>query len=124
MTDSNPLDVARQVDSLLALDDGWLDGDGRAPGRPGLRWLLGAFGDHFPEDAPVPYLYPTPEGGVQAEWTLGEAEVSLEIALGRRRGIFAVDRDDESEERELDLGTPEAWNWLGDRLCRLQAAAE
>jgi hypothetical protein len=33
--------------------------------------------DLLNDDLPRPRVYPTPDGGVQAEWTVGEHEVSI-----------------------------------------------
>lgn len=59
----DPLDVRARLDDLRALSDGWLDGTGVAPPHAGLDWLASAFDRHFPDDLPLPHLYPTPEGG-------------------------------------------------------------
>ena len=66
----DPLDFGAQLDELRLLQDGWLEGEGIAPPSAGLDWLHDAFDRHFPDEAPLPYLYPTETGGVQAEWVL------------------------------------------------------
>lgn len=53
---------------LRALKDGWLDGEGLAPPSYGLDWFDAAFARFYPADAPRPYVYPMPDGGVQLEW--------------------------------------------------------
>ena len=62
-----PLHVGAQLDDLRLLQDGWLDGDGKAPYSDGLDWLHEAFECKFPLEAPVPHIYPTENGGVQPE---------------------------------------------------------
>ncbi len=80
VTSLDPLDIETRLEELAQLQDGWLDGKGRAPDRASFIRLAQAFDERFSTDLPLPHLYPTPEGGVQAEWTLGPWEVSLEIS--------------------------------------------
>lgn len=63
----DPLDVDAQLDKLAMLPDGWLDGEGVAPSRVGLQWFAAKFAELYPCDLHLPHLYPTLEGGVQAE---------------------------------------------------------
>lgn len=100
------LDVAAQLADLAQLEDGWLDGDGLAPDREALAWLADRFERCWPRDLPLPYLYPTPEGGVQAEWSLPPHEISLEVDLGARMGEWhALNLVTGAEEtRACDLG--------------------
>jgi hypothetical protein len=120
------LDVPSRLDELRSLKDGWLDGRGKAPQLEGLDWLARVFEQHFSDDLRLPYLYPTAEGGIQAEWAAGKTEVSLEIDLERRSGEWhQVNLDTASEEaRELQLSKSEAWTWLNDRLRELGGTLE
>ena len=81
-------DVLVQLDELRSLADGWLDGDGVAPDKEGLDWLAGYFETYYSDELPVPRIYPTPEGGVQIEWTLNSYEISLAVNLNTRWGDF------------------------------------
>lgn len=65
-----------------------------------------------------PEAVATPAGGVQAEWTLGTREVSLEVNLQTRQAEWYwldVSSNDE-EERMLDLDSRSSWTWLCDRV--------
>lgn len=73
------LDVPAQLDDMRALRGGWLDGQGDAPDGQFLDWLSTTFDRVFPGDLPLPRAYPTPEGGVQFEWSPGPCDVSLQI---------------------------------------------
>lgn len=84
------LDVGVQIDELRLVEDGWLEGRGTAPSEAGLDWLLEVFDRHFPDDTPLPHLYPTETGGVQAEWSLGTQEVTLELDLETHKGEWHV----------------------------------
>jgi hypothetical protein len=63
-----------RLDELTQLPAGWLNGNGLPVSQPAqttatvLQQLLEQY------EVPVPYLYPTPEGGVQAEWSTPETE--------------------------------------------------
>ena len=115
------LNVAKQLDDLRALQDGWLEGEGFAPPVPGLDWLSGGFAQHFPWDLRPPHIYPTVAGGVQAEWSLGSNEVSLTIDLESHIGEWH-ELDFETgavHERTLNCDTTSHWKWLVSRLQTL-----
>ena len=118
------LDVRARLDELKSLRDGWLDGYGKAPSHMGMDWLADGFEKNYPNDPslPKPYLYPTPEGGVQVEWTIGPNEASLEICIETHRAEwFNVDLDTELiDEKQLDLDRGSAWSWLRQELRRLE----
>lgn len=114
----DPLDVAAQLDEMRGLSDGWLDGQGLAPDPKGLDWLARAFEEHWPDGLPKPRMYPTPEGGVQAEWSIGSYRPSLEIdlALQTAYGHLYDLRTKESQEKDLDLNEVKDWRWLAERI--------
>lgn len=124
MDKSEALAFRSQLDSMRHLEDGWADGisytpnkgkcETRAPSQSGLDWLAGALCSRYPEDLPKPYLYPTPEGGVQAEWTLGNNEIVFEIDIDSHSAYWLwFDRtSDDDDERELDLDNAKVWEWL------------
>ena len=122
----NPLDVPVRLDELRGMKDGWLDGSGRAPDHAGLEWLSRSFTSHYPSAGLLPYAYPTPEGGVQLEWSLGTNEVSIEIDLQDRFGEWHnLDLStDRSDVKNLNLDEPSAWSWVAEEIQRLETAAE
>ena len=122
----DPLDVPARLDEFRAMRDGWLDGEGLAPSHAGLDWLSSALERHFPPDAPLPYTYPTPAGGVQLEWSLGRREISLEIDLATRRAQWHwADLDSDADaEAELNLDDAAGWKWLGAEIIRLEQLAQ
>ena len=78
---------------LLELAPGWLDGEG-VPPTGELLELVGAWLDeHQRQDLEEPRLFPTPEGGVEAEWRIGRLDLSVEF--DPRRGL--------AEWHQLDL---------------------
>lgn len=79
--------IRHQLDNLKDLEDGWLDGGGKAPPHKGLDWLASQLLVHYLGDLPQPLLFPTPEGGVQIEWhAVGPFEAEVDIDLSTRKG--------------------------------------
>ena len=122
VTPLDPLDIKLRLDELAKLADGWLDGKGRAAAKEKLEWLTGTFESFFDTDLPLPYLYPTAEGGIQAEWTLNEWEVSLEIDLDRQQGEFQAlnIKNDTCTDLMIPLGSREGWSQLNQALKRIE----
>ena len=114
----DPLDVSTRLDELSRLDDGWLDGEGKAPSQSGLQWLTECFDRFFLDELQLPYLCPTEDGGICAEWLLEPLNLSLEIDLENRRGYWhVVDFTNKSfTEKDIDLNLPDSWSWLCEQL--------
>jgi hypothetical protein len=110
------MDIGSRLEELKPLKNGWLEGKGLAPKSEHLDWLTETFESSYPDDLPSPYLYPTPEGGVQAEWTSGDLEASLEIDLGSRSAVWHllnIETDVESEAN-FNLSKQEDWGKLAE----------
>ena len=120
------LDIRARLDSIRKIRDGWLEGGGLAPSPDGLDWLAETFAAHYPDDCPRPYLYPTEDGGVQAEWSLAPWSVSWEINLESRLGEwFALNlTTDQSHERQLRCDAPADWEWLVRQIRDMSTASE
>lgn len=125
ITSLDPLDVDTRLEELALLKDGWLDGKGKALDQDSLQRLALAMERWFDADLPLPHLYPTPEGGVQAEWSLGQVEVSLEFSFPRlNAALQIVDLvTGESQDHELPLGEEERnWVVVNESIKRLLGA--
>lgn len=120
------LDIRVRLDEIKLLKAGWLDGKGIAPAHDGLDWLASSFDSHYRDDVPLPYLFPTPEGHMRAEWSLKNWMPSLEIDLSRKRGVWhALNLDTEEEQtRELDLTQRADWAWVANELRTKSGDAE
>ena len=105
-------DTASQITRLRSLEDGWLEGGGKAPSKEGLDWLVQAFDRHYSTDLPTPYIYPTEEGGVQSEWTFGAIDINLRIDLSTQKAVYFWLDEHTEEERELNLADSTEWEWL------------
>lgn len=121
----DPLDVDARLDELKLLKTGWLDGSGDAPSHAGLDWFAAAFNRTFPDDLPLPHLYPTAEGGVRAEWSISGRELSLDVTLTERSGHWhSLDMGTDAEYAEtLFLSDAAGWNRVADlvRLAEVNA---
>ena len=117
----DPLDVGARLDELSQLQDGWLDGEGKAPPPKGIKWLADCFDRYFLDELQLPYLCPTEDGGICAEWPLDPLNLSLEINLESHRGYWhAMDFTNDTfiEKEDIDLNQPASWNWLCEQLER------
>lgn len=114
------LDPGARLNEFKMLKNGWLDGKGIAPEHRQLDWLVDAFDRHYSDALTLPYLYPTAEGGVQAEWSIGGWEISLEIALESHQGQWQALRmkDDAEESRTLNLNEPSDWQWFSAEIAK------
>jgi hypothetical protein len=123
VTPLDPLDVTLRLEQIAVLKDGWLDGKGNAPDKDKIAWLADMFDAHFDGDLPLPYLYPTSEGGVQAEWTMNDWEVSLEIDLETKQAEYqALNlKDDSCSQFTFTLDNREGWSNLNEALKQLDA---
>jgi hypothetical protein len=124
VTPLDPLDTRLRLNQFATLEDGWLNGKGKAPAKENLEWLAEAFESDFDSDLPLPYLFPTAEGGVQAEWNLKDWAVTLDIDLNSRKAEYqALNlKDLSSKDLELALGDDVGWKTLNDELKQLDAA--
>jgi hypothetical protein len=120
----DPLDVPTRLEGLKALRNGWLNGRGIAPVPAGLDWLALEIKTRYPEELPLPYVYPVAEGGVRLEWSITPHEVSLEIDLSQKSGEWhALNLDtDVDESRTLNLVDAAAWAWMIHRLSEMVGA--
>lgn len=109
LLESNDLDM--RIGELLALKGGWLDGAGTAPDPNGLVWLRKELTEQWPDETALPFLYPTPEGGIRAEWSSAEWEISAEIDLVSKQAQFLATplKDGTDEETTISLKTPADW---------------
>lgn len=117
----DPLDIPARLDELRLLQPGWLEGQGQPPSQEGLDWLSLTFSQQYPDDLLLPFLYPTAEGGIQAEWSLAGTEVTFEIDLASHVGQWhALNMDAAVEEtRELNLGDANDWRWLTEQIRQM-----
>jgi hypothetical protein len=116
-----PLDVELRIEALKKLEDGWMDGQGAKLIEEELSWFVEQFDRNYPEQFVLPHLYPTLDGGLRAEWTLGNSEASLELSLSTRAAAWHelnLESDQESIN-SLNLNNVDDWKWMAVRLEQL-----
>ncbi|HYD47949.1 MAG TPA: hypothetical protein VEB21_06370 [Terriglobales bacterium] len=103
-----PTPVEEQLTHLGSLRDGWLDGSGQAFPAESVEWatkLLRGLIEAF--QLPTPYVYPTVDGEVRAEWSVPDWEVSLQLAPATHQAEALAARLERDEVRELAVVTRE-----------------
>jgi hypothetical protein len=78
----------QRFDQLASLNAGWMDGEGVPPSDAVLRRARRILADLLSLDIPRPRVFATPEGGVQAEWSVGDHEISVTFEPDGR--LYAV----------------------------------
>jgi len=124
----DPLDVQGRLQELKSLENGWYDGvQGCRLSEDGIDWLSQSWYCFLPYSCHVqpPYLFPTIDGNIQAEWTFGHREIILNIDIKHHRGLWhsmnmETQSDEGDEERELDLEQSEEWDWFFQRISDFQ----
>jgi len=66
-----------RLEELSELSPGWLDGDGKSIPADCIAWVGSALSKMVTDwGVPAPYLFPTPEGSIEAEWNGGAWQLS------------------------------------------------
>ena len=121
-----PLDVLDpivQLEQLRRLSAAWLDGEGVPPGSELLGLVEEWLEEHQRDDVQPPRLYPTPEGGVEAEWRIGRLDLSIEFDASNATAEWhALDLDSGAvHEQQVDLQDEHGLKALGVKLQRVLA---
>ncbi len=76
-----------RLDELQRLEAGWLDGDeGQAVSPGAISWSREVLRSLVTKNnMPSPFIYPTTEGGLQAEWSIGAWEVAAQFDVEAQR---------------------------------------
>jgi hypothetical protein len=114
----DPLDVFLRLEEISTIKNGWLNGEGLAPSKENLNWFATMFEGHFNMNFPLPYIFPTPSGGIQAEWTIHNVEISLTVNLDSKVSLYhQLNHNDDLElSDEIALDEPESWEKLNSYL--------
>ena len=109
-----------RLEGLGLLRDGWMDGEGISPSTTGLVWLA-KWTEKWPEDIPLPYVYPTLTGGILLEWSMPSLTISINVELTKKIAEMLVSRTEDGavlEEINLDLSDADGWQNLAVALRR------
>ena len=121
-TSAHEDDIREQISNLGNLQDGWLDGTGKACDPTGLANLAEQLVSHYPFDAPELRLYPTGDGNVQAEWWIGNHSAVLEVFLDGTTPAEWSDFDFQTKVenvRPVNISDEQDWEWVVQRLQSL-----
>jgi hypothetical protein len=117
------LDPLVQLEQLRQLPAGWMDGEGLPPGSELLSLVGQWLEEHQHDDGEPPRLYPTAEGGVEAEWRIGRLDLSIEFdASSDMAEWHALDLDSGVvDEQQVSLRDGSGLKALGVKLQRVLA---
>lgn len=120
------LGISKRLAELAQLSDGWLNGKGLAIVPDGIKWLEKNFNIFYKKTLCLPRLYPTAEGAIQAEWSINEWEITLEINLHKKIGEYQAINLLTQEERNynLDLTLAASWVKLNQEIADFGGSAE
>lgn len=112
------LDIFVQIEELAELQPGWFNGKGQQFQEHDLKWFGEKFYNLYDPALPLPRLYPTPDGTIQAEWSTDNYEVSLEINLSDQTSEYqSVNiNTTNSDDLSLNLQHVDAWKKLNNKL--------
>jgi len=104
---ANALDIESRLETLAQLGEGWLDDDkGRPIAHDLIERVAAILQDMVDRFGTLrPYLYPTPDGGLQAEWSLPGAEVSVEFTSDGETAVFYALMTQTQTDREEEIST-------------------
>ena len=107
----DPLDIPARLDEFRGLRPGWYEGTALAPPADGLDWFATEFESHYPAELPLPWVYPTQQGGIAAEWELGDHKLSLDVDLNERSAEWHWFSEQSEQVSLLDLNLSDSGGW-------------
>lgn len=89
-------DLVAAIEKLADLQDGWLEGSGKAPEAEKLNWLSSEIADVYP-DLPYPAVVPSEDGNVVFEWIRTHSRTELEVNFtAQQLELYSTDLDKDS----------------------------
>ncbi len=121
-----PLDIGARLDELRKLKKGWLNEESPKLSHAGLSTLSSKFDQYYSSGLRLPYLFPTEEGDVLAEWQTDTQNISLEVTIDDKSEKFLdaillmFDMDgDNDQEKALNLKDSASWQTLNETLLSI-----
>lgn len=101
-------DIDSRMADLAKIEAGWYCGAGDPLDPEGLAWASDLLKRVVNEvGIPQPYIYPTPDGEIHAEWTFGTWEVGLILGLGQRNAIAIAVNTDGGASEDVEEAAPD-----------------
>ena len=109
--------ASERLDELAAMTDGWFDGAGARTSTAALGAARDTLELLSADELPVPRIYPTMDGGVRFEWTIGDADAALEADATGVLEMFVIRQDSNDDANayltgERNRPTPGQVAWL------------
>ena len=102
-------ELSARFDELLALADGWHDGQGKAPDKAKLVLVSTQMVQHYLEALPLPVIVPTQQGNLLLEWAASD-DPSVDIHFESMNAQFHSFGDGVAEiDREFLLASDTDW---------------
>ena len=96
--------VQRKISGLMQLQPGWDSYGSRAISHDAAETALDAIGQLAFGGLEIPEIFPTPRGGIQAEWRDGARSLEVEFLSPTSIEVLFVDEaSGEEEEMSLDF---------------------
>ncbi|MGM0558144.1 MAG: hypothetical protein ACQEVA_17300 [Myxococcota bacterium] len=90
-------ELEQRFDELHEIEDGWYHGQGFAPREDIMDAVLDFVREAaYEHNAYLPFVYPTPEGGLQLEWELDDWDVEIEVEPDGAVLVMAENRTDQT----------------------------
>ena len=110
--------LVSEIDELEDLEDGWYGTDGIAGEAPKRSAILGVrrLAAAFPHYAlPYPHVFPSVDGGVSMEWSLGDIEASITFDDSSGTATVAsldISTDEHRYEESVEVDCAYVRDWL------------
>jgi hypothetical protein len=115
LANETEFDIQERLARLANLSEGWLDGVGKAVMPIGTEQLASLLSALETLGLSKPFLFPTEDGGIQAEWSFPDTEVVVEFSASfdhaEVHGTHL--RSLASREGQVDLGAANAIQAIG-----------
>ena len=118
----DPLDVSTRIYEISMLKDGWHNEEGKAFSESNLSYITTGF-DRYPDDLPLPYIFPTLDNGISIEWSINSHEISLELDFDSSKAEWHnlnITSDDE-ETKEYDNLDDTLWDDITSKIKQITA---
>lgn len=113
------LDINSRLEELSQLPDGWNNGEGKEINKKDLEWFADFFDTSYDTTLPLPYLYPTLDGGIQAEWVVqNEFDISITFDLENKVAYYHSlnIKADEVDDFSLNMTDLSFWDKINSKL--------
>lgn len=117
-----------QLQDLLSLKDGWLNGEGTAYSVEDITWAKVMLRKFYLDILPIPYIYPTVTNGILMEWNVEykekEYSASFEIFFNTHIGYWHCSLLTHRyfyEEQFFNMDEDKSWEQLNNKIqfyCR------